>query len=116
MKYIKKINWVLVTLLCLTAGATKILKIQEEVNFFHEVGLSESFLLPFGLFQFVAGLLLIFSKTRKQGALLSTIIFALSSIMIFSTGDLRFGLFSILPILMSYFVIKYSKTSNATLA
>ncbi|MCP4302617.1 MAG: hypothetical protein GY783_18695 [Gammaproteobacteria bacterium] len=56
--------------------------------------------------QLVAGVLLIFGKTRIIGADILLLTLCISTIIIFMAGKIGFGFFSILPIVMAAIVIK----------
>ena len=87
------------------AGLVKIIRMPQELEFFQAVGLSELSLVLFGVAQFCGGVLLIFRRSRLAGAAISAIMFLASAIMVFITGELGFGAISLLPALMSGWVI-----------
>ena len=104
MKIANSIILVLLTLLSISAGVTKLMQVPQEVEFLNNAGLNNAAIILFGVLQVVAGILLIFTKTRKVGALITTIAFTISTIIIFMAGKIAFGFFSILPILLAAFV------------
>lgn len=107
MKILKTINLVLLILLGFLSGIAKVVKLPQEMEFFHgEMGFAENTIVIFGLVQLAAGILLITSKSRLPGAVLLASTLIISSIVLFVAGKVPLGLFSILPILMTGFVIK----------
>ena len=82
------------------------MKVPEEMEFFQGVGFSENLLVLFGATQLIGGALLIFRQTRTAGATIVAVTFCISTIAIFMAGNIGFGFFSILPILMAGIVIK----------
>ena len=113
MSLLQKVNLVLVTVLTIAAGIPKIMRIPAEVNFFQDAGLGETALLVFGLFQMTGGILLIFRKTRSWGAIQVALSFLLSAVMVFMSGQIMFGLVSLVPILMTGMVLKNSLGKQA---
>lgn len=108
MKILKNVNLVLITLLSITAGISKIILTPQEVEFFQNAGLGEPVVIIFGIVQMIVGVLLIIGKVRKWGAIFVALMFALSTIMIFINGMIGFGVFSILPIILTGFIIRES--------
>ena len=108
MKIANSIILVLLTLLSISAGVTKLMQVPQEVEFLNNAGLNNIAIILFGVLQVIGGILLIFKKTRKIGALVTAIAFAISTILIFMTGKLAFGFVSILPILLAAFIFHKS--------
>jgi len=104
MKIANTIILILLTLLGISAGVAKLMQMPQEVEFLNNAGLNNTTIILFGVLQVVGGILLIFTKTRKIGALITAVAFAISTITIFMAGKLAFGFFSILPILLAAFV------------
>ncbi|MBL4661056.1 MAG: hypothetical protein JKY19_11930 [Alcanivoracaceae bacterium] len=109
MKIANTIILVLLTLLGISAGVAKLMQMPQEVEFLNNAGLNNTAIILFGVLQVVGGILLIFTKTRKIGALITAIAFAISTVIIFMAGNLAFGFISILPILLAAFV--YHRTN-----
>lgn len=105
MKIFININLTLVILLSISAGLAKIMQIPEEILFFKEAGLGITILVMFGVIQLTGGILGAMKKFRKFGAVIMAVTFLFSSIMIFTRGDIKFGLFSLLPVIMSGILI-----------
>jgi len=75
--------------------------VPEEAAFFRGLGLNLFIMQIFGATQIIGGLLLGHPKTRFWGALLTTLMFCLSTIMIFLAGQIQFALVSLLPVVLS---------------
>lgn len=105
MKIVNVLIIVVVVLLSIAAGAAKVMQVPQEMEFLRSVGLSESLIMVFGLIQIAGGVLLMTQKTRLIGAVLAASAFVLSTILIFIGGNIEFGLFSILPIVLAGIVI-----------
>jgi len=102
MNRLKTFIWILLALLGVAAGVAKMLQTPQEMAFFQgEMGFSVEAIMAFGLLQLVAGVMLVFKKTRLLGAVLLGMTLFLSSIVIFVAGNIGFGLISLLPVLMA---------------
>jgi hypothetical protein len=88
-----------------SAGIVKIMKMPQELDFFQAVGLNEFFLVVFGFVQLLGGVLLIFRRSRLLGALISTATFLASAAMLLATGAFGFGAISLLPAIMSGWIM-----------
>ena len=108
MKVVNFLIIAVVALLSIAAGAAKVMQAPQEMEFLQSVGLSKSLIMVFGLVQIAVGLLLVLQKTRLPGAVVAAAAFIVSTILIFIGGDLAFGLFSILPIVLAGIVIYQS--------
>ena len=99
---------VIVTVLSIAAGAAKVMQTPQEMEFLQGAGLSETLIMVFGLVQTVGGVLLLPQKTRLSGAVLAALAFMASSVLIFIGGNITFGLFSILPVVLAGIVAQQS--------
>ena len=115
MNNLKTSIWILLALLGVAAGIAKMLETPQEIAFFQEqMGFSAEAIMAFGLLQFVAGVMLVFKKTRMVGAALLGITLLLSSVVIFMAGETAFGLVSLIPVLMADLVIWFEIKARKT--
>jgi hypothetical protein len=91
-------------LLSIAAGLAKLLESPQEITFLSRAGLSELQILMLGGFQTCSGLLLAFSKTRRWGTLAAGAGLLVSSVIIFISGNVPFGVFSLLPIAVAIYI------------
>ena len=105
MVVLQKINLVTVALLSLLAGAAKDLRLPHEVKFFEEAGLNVTMLVLLGAAQLIAGLMLLFHKSRQIGAAIAALCFLISSAIILATGNPTFGFFSLVPVVMASWIV-----------
>lgn len=112
MQMLARINLILVVLLSLAAGLAKVAKVEAEFEFLSNAGLNESQILVFGLVQIAAGALMILPKTRFYGAMIAALAFLASTVLIFMSGNISFGLLSIIPILMADAVILRNRSKS----
>ena len=106
MQKLKLTNLVLLVVLSIASGVAKVMKLPDELEFFQQAGFSELGLVLFGVVQLLAGLLISFTKSRKIAAITLATTYIVSTLLIFMSGNLPFGVFSLLPVVMCGFVIK----------
>lgn len=95
----------LLAALSAAAGIPKILQMPQELEFLQFIGFSEIAVSLLGIFQLAGGVLLLFRKTRLSGAILATAALLISSIAIFFSGNIPFGVISLLPVAISICVV-----------
>lgn len=105
MRFVSILMITIVALLSVAAGLAKVMEAPQEVEFLQSAGLSTTLIIIFGLIQIAAAVLLVPRKTRMAGSILAAFAFAVSSVLIFVGGDLNFGLFSLLPVLLACVII-----------
>ncbi len=105
MTSLRKINFVLVTALSITAGIPKLMRLPQEIGFFERAGLTDNSVVVFGLLQVAGGVFLVFRKTRRWGAAVAATTFSASAVMLFLTGQNTFALVSVVPVLMAAVVL-----------
>lgn len=101
MKIVRFLIISIVALLSIAAGLAKVMQTTQEMEFLQGVGLTPGLIVVFGLVQISGGLLLVIQKTRMVGAVIASSAFTVSTVLIFVEGNLTFGLFSILPIVLA---------------
>ena len=106
MKYVRIAVIVLLVALALAAGAAKIMKMPQEIEFFHNtIGMSVMAVVALGVVQVLSGLMLALQKTRLQGAMLLDITLLLSAVVVFMSGNIPFGLISLVPVVLTSWII-----------
>ena len=110
MKILPRIILILTTLLSIATGTFKILQQQADIELFQKIGVGVIGTTILGVVQLMGGILLIFPKYRKPGAVIMMVTFALASVAVFANQMYTFGVVSLLFIGMAYFVFK--TTSN----
>ena len=101
MKILQTILLVVLALMSAAAGAAKVFQAPQETAFFESAGLAAFWLLPLGVLQIAGALAAIPHQTRRIGMALVAAGFLVSAIIIFMTGNLGFGLISLLPVLLA---------------
>ena len=113
MKTVSIIILAILTLLAVLSGITKILLMQQDVDFFGKYGLSDPTLIAFGLVQLLGGLLLVFTKTRFVGAAIVAVTFLVSLAMLLMDGNIPASIITLVAILLLGVVMKQSWQSAA---
>lgn len=108
MKAVSTIILVILILLAVSSGITKILLMQQDVEFFGKYGFSNPILVAFGLIQVIGGLLLVFTKTRFVGAVIVAITFLISLVVILIEGNIPVGIATVIAMLLLGVVMKQS--------
>jgi hypothetical protein len=95
----------IVALLSIAAGAAKLMLVPEEVAFLQEFGIGTNLMLLYGTIQAVSGVLSFIPKTKRIGLTLAAIAFTGSSVLIFFSGNIKFGVVSLVPVILTIFVL-----------
>lgn len=106
---------VLLAILCLLAvssGMTKILLMQQEVEFFGRYGFSNPMLVAFGGVQLIGGILLPFPKTRFTGAAIVASTFLVSLVILVMDGNIPVSVVTAIATLLLVVVMKLSWRSD----
>ena len=88
------------------SGIAKVSLMPEEMEFFTRAGLNQTSIILIGITQLIGSIAIFLKKARKIGAFILAVTFGISTLMIFLSGKIVFGFISLLPILMTYFIIK----------
>ena len=108
MKAVSIIILATLTLLAVSSGITKILLMQQDVEFFGKYGFSDPILIAFGLAQLVGGLLLVFTKTRFVGAAIVAVTFLVSLAILLIEGNVPVSIITVVATLLLGVVMKQS--------
>ncbi|MDX1941481.1 MAG: DoxX family protein [Saprospiraceae bacterium] len=106
MKWIAKINLVLLILLSFSTAIVKLMQMPAEMTLFRNAGFSDTLTMAFGVAQLLGAILLVPFKTRKSGALIMMLTFAIATAVVFINQMIPFGVFSILFIAMATWVYR----------
>lgn len=101
MKILFWVNWVLIGLLALSSGYTKLTTCEMDLNLFKAIGLGVCPTMVVGGWQLVAGILWCIPKTHRWGSILLIPAFLLGTAGLFAGGKTPFGFVSILFIVMA---------------
>ena len=104
MQYVRIGILVVLAVLSLAAGAAKLSMAEQEVSFFASVGLSRPWLIPLGIVQVTGTVLAVFPRLRQAGAWVIGSGFALSTIILFMSGNSIFGAVSMAPVVLAVII------------
>lgn len=95
------VNHVLITLFALSSGVFKVLKGPPDLEVFAHLGMGPAAVQAFGALQVAGGLMLIFARTSKAGAVVVVLCNLLASVGLFAAGVQPFAVISLLFVAMA---------------
>jgi formate/nitrite transporter FocA (FNT family) len=98
--------------LAISSGTTKILLMQQDVEFFGAYGFTHSILIAYGVIQLFGGVLLAFPKTRIAGAIVVAITFLVSLVVLLIAGNIPVAIITLLFVGFLGLIIKQSLGSK----
>ena len=108
MKIVSTVILVILVILAVSSGATKVLLMEQDVAFFGKYGFSNPILVAFGAAQLIGGLLMVFVKTRFAGAAIVAITFLVSLVLLLVDGNIAVGVITAVATLLLVVVMKQS--------
>lgn len=108
MKVAHTIILVILTLLAIAAGITKVMLLPQDVEFFGKYGFSNPALIGYGILQLTGGLLLPFTKTRFAGAAIVAVTFIVSLVVLMLDGNIPVSVVTLIMILLLGVLMKQS--------
>ena len=108
MKIAYTIILVILTFLAISAGITKVMLMQRDVDFFGMYGFSDLILVVYGTAQLIGGVLIPFNKTRFVGAAIVAITFLVSLVVLLMDGNIPVSIVTIIMMLLLGVVMKQS--------
>ncbi len=112
MKIISTIVLVVLILLAVSSGITKVALMQQDVDFFGKYGFSNPILIAYGLVQLIGGLLMVFKRTRFAGAAVVAITFLISLVVLLMEGNLPVSVATIVATLLLAATMKKSRKTT----
>ncbi|MCH7502618.1 MAG: DoxX family protein [Proteobacteria bacterium] len=109
MKIAYTIILAILTFLAISAGITKVVLMQQDVDFFGRYGFSDPILIAYGVVQLIGGVLLPFNKTRFVGAAIVAITFLVSLVVLLMDGNIPVSIVTIVMTLLLGVVMKQSR-------
>lgn len=108
MKYVSAIVLAILVFLAVSSGITKMLLMEQEVDFFGKFGFSDPALITFGLVQLIGGVLLVFKRTRFAGAAIVAITFIISLALLLLDGNVPMSIATLVATLLLGVTMKQS--------
>ncbi len=105
MKYFWIIAIAILTFLAISSGITKVMLMQQDVDFFGKYGFSNPMLIFYGAAQLIGGSLLPFKKTRFIGAAIVAMTFLISLVILLLDGNILVSVVTLLATVLLGFVM-----------
>jgi len=112
MKIFFNVVLVILVFLAISSGITKIMLMQQDVEFFGKYGFTNPILLLFGVTQLIGGVLLVLQKFRVIGAVLVAITFLISAILLVMDNNIPVTIITLVCVLLLGFIIKITLTNK----
>ena len=113
MKIIFAILLAVLTFLAVASGATKILLMQQDVEFFGRYGFSNTMLIAFGAAQLIGGIMMPLKRTRFVGASIVAITFLVSLVILMIDGNVAVSIVTAIAMLLLLVVMRLSWQPHA---
>ncbi|MEE9336045.1 MAG: DoxX family protein [Granulosicoccaceae bacterium] len=114
MKIFYYIVLVILIFLAVSSGISKIMLMEQDVEFFGQYGFTSSILIVFGAVHIIGGILLALPKTRIVGAVVVGISFLISAVVLILAGNIPVAVVTFLALLLLVFVAKKPPNVNTT--
>ena len=101
---------IILVFLAVSSGVTKIMLMQQDVDFFGQYGFTNPNLIVYGISQLVGGVLLAIPKTRVMGAIVVGITFLISATLLIMANNIPFTIITLICVLLLAFIVKKSKS------
>ena len=99
--------------LAVSSGITKIMLMQQDVDFFGRYGFTNIILVAFGIAQLGGGGLMVAQKSRLIGAVLVAITFAISLVLLILEGNIAMAIVTGIAIALLGLIMKQSLASQS---
>lgn len=110
MKIASTIVLVLLILLATSSGVTKVMLMEQDVDFFGQYGFSNWMLVAYGLVQVAGGILMIPAKTRFIGAAVVAVTFLISLVVLMMDGNIPVSIVTAVATLLLGVIMNQSRT------
>jgi hypothetical protein len=108
MKVLSNVVLTILVFLAVSSGVTKVMLLEQDVEFFSQYGFTNPLLIFFGAIQLIGGLLMVFNKLRGVGAILVAI-----TLLILAKKWMAMGFTVVAIMLLGMVIVRTLKTSTA---
>ncbi len=108
MKTVTTIILVVLILLAVSSGVTKVMLMQQDVDFFGKYGFSNPILITYGILQLVGGVLMVFQRFRFIGAVIVAITFLISLAVLLIDRNMPVSIATVVATLLLGVIMKQS--------
>ena len=112
MAIFHNITLAILVVLAVASGATKILLMQQDVEFFGEYGFTDPILVTYGVIQLIAGVLLALPGTRIVGACVVAATFVISAAVLVMAGKIAVAIITLVCVVLLGFIVNRSQSKN----
>lgn len=112
MKVFLNVILAILAFLAISSGFTKIMLMQQDVEFFGKYGFTNSILITYGVIQLLGGILLVLPKTRIVGSLVVAITFLISVVVLVMAGNILLAVITLIFVALLGLIIKQSINSK----
>ena len=112
MKIFLNLVIVILTFLALSSGVTKVLLMQQEIEFFGGSGFTNPIIVSFGIVQILGGVLLAIQRTRILGSAVVAVTFLISAVLLAKAGNIPVAVVTTVCIALLGLVIQQSNSRN----
>ena len=113
MKIAFAVLLVILTFLAVSSGVTKIMLLQQDVEFFGRYGFSNTMLIAFGSAQLIGGIMMPLKKTRFGEAAIVASTFLVSLVILLMDGNIPVSIVTAIATLLLFVVMKLSWQPHA---
>lgn len=113
MKILFNVILAILVFLAVSSGITKIILMPQDVEFFGKYGFTNPILIIYGVIQLLGGILLLLPKTRIMGAVLVSITFLISAVVLAMEGNIPVTIVTLICVALLLVIIKISLTNKA---
>ena len=100
MKIVFIVILAVLVFLAVSSGITKIVLMQQDVDFFGKYGFTNPILVAYGTVQLIGGISLVFKKTRFVGAIVVAATFLVSLVVLLMDGNIAVSIATIVATLL----------------
>ena len=112
MKILHTLILIILVFLAITSGVTKVLLMQQDVDFFGAYGFNNTHLIMFGTIQILSGIALVFKKSRVVGAIVLAATFVISAVVLAISGNIPVTVITLVFVGLLGLVVHNTISSN----
>ena len=113
MKIFLNVILAILVALAVSSGVTKIMLMDQDVEFFGSYGFTNPILIAYGAVQLIGGVLLVLPKTRIIGALVVAVTFLVSAVVLVMAGNVPVAIITLICIALLGVIIKQSLNTKS---
>ena len=108
MKYAPFLVVCILVFLAVSSGVTKVMLMPQDVEFFGKYGFTNPMLVLFGAIQVIGGLMLIYFRTRIAGAVIVSVTFAISAVILILAGSIPAAIATLAALVLLFWTMQHT--------